>query len=482
MTKTAVSRKIYAKTGVFKDIFMTLLSCVMISCLPYSPQEKPTPPVRVPARYGQASEGNKLPERWWKEFNDPKLNRVVQRALQGNLELRAAWERVSQAKAIVAGADAAYWPQVNAQLDAARTRSVFNLGDRGVLSVTANRFSASLPASYEVDLWGRIGAESDAAEFELKATRKDFETLAMSVAAEASEAWFDWIRERAQNKLLSDQLKTNETFLELVELRFKQSLASAVDVYQQRQLVIASRASLAQAVANQKIARHRLAVLLGKAPSSKLLRPSESLPALPPLPSAGIPTLLLKRRPDVRAAQLRVAAADHRVGAAIAARFPSLTLSGSVGFNSPEIPSFFDFFVWNILGGITAPIIDGGRRSAEVDRNKAVVRERVHQFGQVLLQAMMEVENTLALEKQNNKYIDELEEQLKTATATLREARARYANGLSDFLPVLTSLQSLQQLEQNILTAKRQLLSYRIQLCRALGGTWVDTFGYKKAS
>lgn len=247
-------------------------------------------------------------------------------------------------------------------------------------------------------------------------------------------------------------------------------------MFQQRQQQVSTRAQLALVDSALGLFEHRLAVLLGAAPGSLQVDAPEGLPAaLPAVPAGGLPADLLERRPDVRAAQRRVEAADYQVAVAVADRLPSLRLSGSYGFQAQSLADFLSSPVWNLIASVAAPILDGGRRAAEVERSEAVVEELLMVYGQLLLQAMTEVENALLQERYQLVHIADLEESVELAAATLREAQARYGKGLSDYLPVLTALQGQQRAELALLQARRQLISYRIQLCRALGGTWTQS-------
>ena len=186
---------------------------------------------------------------------------------------------------------------------------------------------------------------------------------------------------------------------------------------------------------------------------------------LRPLPETGVPADLLKRRPDIRAAELRVIAADYRVAAAVADRLPAIRLTGNVGYQAHRSSDLFDGVHW-YFGDEGSP--------AEVDRTKAVVDELLKAYGQALLVAFQEVEDALAQERNQHDYLGLLQKQVELARQTLDAAQARYVNGQGDYLPVLTALQSRQRLERAYLTAQRDLIISRIQLCRALGGAWAQ--------
>jgi len=451
------------------------VALALAACSPHKVTRNPPPPVTVPDAYGAFTGEQPLPEEWWRDFGDQDLNLLIERGIRDSLQIRAAWARLAQARAMADQASSGKWPQVSFDASAARQKNRFQLAEPiGEVTTRSNQFSASIGAAYEVDLWKRVGSQTAGAVLDAQAFRDDVEAMAVSMAAEISEAWFDLVLQRAQRKLLTEQLETNQTYLELVELRFEQGLASALDVYQQQQQVVATRAQLTLVESAIAALGFRLAALVGQPPRTVVAGEREILPAMPALPGTGIPADLLERRPDVRAARRRVEAADHRVAVAVADRLPGLRLSGSTSLQDSDLTELIATPLWAIIASVTQPIFAGGRLKAEVRRNRAVVDERLMQYGQVLLVALTEVETALVQEREQIQYIAALEEQVEIAKNALREARARYREGLIDYLPVLTSLQALQRAELSLLQTRRQLLSYRIQLCRALGGTWTS--------
>ncbi|MBW2529762.1 MAG: efflux transporter outer membrane subunit, partial [Deltaproteobacteria bacterium] len=397
----ALSRRQRLVSPLIAVVFGWLLS----GCLVHSVDQNPKVPVDLPDQFGDRSKAAAAdPGRWWKGFGDPDLDRLVELALEGNLQLKQAWARLEQADALASMASAGLWPTVDAQASYSRSKSaprVMSLGgtEQEIPGNTSDNFSASLPMSYELDLWGRVRSGMFAADEDVQAFRADVETAATTIAANVAERWFDVVQNRALRKLLERQRQINDTYLELVEMRFDQADASLAEIYQQQQQLQALDAQLELLVAQGRTADLQLAVLIGKPPGSVVGTKRDDLPELPRVPEVGVPAQLLQRRPDLRAARHRAVAADYRLGEAIAARFPTFALSGSVGLSSPDVATFFESFVWNFMGSLTASIWDGGRRAAEVDRNEAVVKERLYAYGQTLLTALLEVESSLALEK-----------------------------------------------------------------------------------
>ena len=447
------------------------------ACLMHDVNRDPKPPVELPDAFTAGEDPAAEPGRWWTSFDDGELNQLVDHAIERNLQLKQAWARLAQAEALERMAAAGLFPQVGASLSATRSLSpprVFNFGGQQseIPGVESSTFGASVPVSYEVDLWGRVRAGKFAAEQDKVAFRADVETAAMTVAANVTEQWFDILEQRALRRLLEQQIRVNDESLNLTVMRFRESDAQLSDVYQQRQQIQGLEAQLSVAGLREQLAERQLALLLGSTPKNLVSKEREALPPLPPLPQAGIPANMLERRPDLRAAKARVVAADYRIAQAIATRLPQLSLSGNLGLSSTSLSSFFESFVWSITGSLSGTLFDGGRLDAEIDRNEAAFDERMAAYGQALLTALVEVEAALIQERETRGRIDILEGQVRTAQMTLDSARRHFAAGVGSYLGTLTALRSLQLAEQNLLAARRQLLSARVQVYRALGSRW----------
>lgn len=442
-----------------------------VSCI-HPVQEDPPPPVTIPEAFGEGAGGAFDADRWWEAFQDRELDRIVDKALAGSLEMFSAWARIDQANAIATQSRSAWYPNLSANADYGYNRSVFFAGSLGKIEQETHNYNLGLGVSYEVDVWGKIKSMVDASDRDADATRQDLESIAMTLVAQVAEVWFSIVELEAQKDLLQRQIAVNQTYRELVEARFGQGLATALDVFQQRQQVAAIEAQVPQVDSGLRVLRHQLAVLLGRPPSEEVAGISRELPALPPLPATGIPADVIGKRPDIRAAQMRVVSSDHRIGVAKKDMLPSFRLSFSAGFTAQSLSELFDNWIFSLGAGLLAPLLDGGRRLAEVDRVTALRRELIGRYGQVVLNALREVEDALVQERKQLEHLGGLRGQLEVTRSALDVARERYAGGLIDYLPVLTALQSVQALERSELTARRQALSYRIQLCRAIGGDW----------
>jgi multidrug efflux system outer membrane protein len=445
-------------------------------CTPHTLTDvKKASPVAVPEQFS-ASEGTAAaPVEWFTAFGDPTLEALERKLLDRNLDLAAAAARFEQARYAAEAAGASWWPQVTGSVGARRSKSVFNFGGNPI-DVTNDTFSASLAASYEIDVWGKVAAGEAAAQADTVAAALEIQTLAMTLSATLADAWFSLVEQRALLALIEAQVGTNTEQLGHLEARFLQGLANAVDVLQQKDILLRAQAQVP--LVRQRIAllEHQIAVLVREAPGPEV-QSAAALPDVPALPTVPVPARLLGQRPDVRAAQARLHAADHRIAVAIANRLPGLKLSGNVGFQSFDLASFFQSNVWSLAGEIAGVVFDGGRLAAEVERSRAVLKERIAGLGQVTLTALREVEDALVREARQREYLLGLDAQLTVATQLVDDTRARYVEGVGDYLPVLTALRQLQTLEQQILSARRQILSDRIQLYRALGGDWSKVLG-----
>ena len=441
--------------------FFSLESC---SC--FAPKTRMSPEGELPAAFSLYP-GDRDPSlRWWEEFSDPELNALIESAFSDNLTLKKAWARLAQARAIAVQAGSGIYPNLTGVADAAHSRSSANN------SHTAREYSVGLMSSYELDLWGKIRSQQEAANLEAGAVREDLNAAAVTLAAEVAIRWANIISRRMQKSLLEKQLKTNETYLELVELRFRKAMASALDVYQQRQLVEQVRAEIPLVESGEQLLLHEMALLLGKPPRTRLEINRNNLPIPVQTPATGLPADLLLSRPDVRAAGLRLQSADWDTAAARADRLPAIRLTAQAIYSGDEIVRVFDNWLISLAGNLSAPILDGNKRVAEVDRTEAVADENLAAFRETALTAVKEVEDALAGEAGQRLHIEGLEREIDAANNALNEARERYRKGLNDYLPVLAELLAVQRLERDLVLQRTELFINRINLHRALGGVW----------
>jgi len=409
---------------------------------------------------------------WWEQFENQDLERLVNEALSGNLTLRMAWSRLDQARQLAKIAGAGHYPGLEFGIGIQQRNSGGTLPPDSTESL--RDFSGSITLSYQVDLWKKITNNRLAAVLDFEAGREDLEATALTITSSVAELWTSLAEQDAFLLLLEDQLEVGNDYLKLVEARFGRGISSAVDVYQQRLLVESIREQFPKTKMQQKLLQHQLALLLGRQPMTVLPMTGSKLPLIKDLPPTGIPAKDLRNRPDVRAAELRLFAADHRVGMAVADRFPSISISATAGSQAGEISSIFDQWSTNLAGNLMVPLFDAGRRKAEVERNRSIVSERFYQWEAVLLNAFAEVEDALVKEDGLLKTYSSTIKQVELAQLTLDRSRALYINGLTDYLTVLTSLRALQNLQRIEINIRKTLISNRIKLHSALGGAWTS--------
>ncbi|MFC7336551.1 efflux transporter outer membrane subunit [Haloferula chungangensis] len=418
-----------------------------------------------PSRYLQTSGSlGRSFQPWWKSLSDSRLDRDVQEALAGNLAQRQLATRIEQASASLRREGSALFPQVDLAGDL--NYDSFDPGN----SVKSASFGSLL--SWEVDVWGRIRSGVRARELERDAAFQDWLGGRLFLSAAVAETRMIILEQRARLAVLNSQIDTNGTLLELVQARVAQGLASRVDLLQQERQLDATRALVPPTEADIAAAQYALDVLAGKAPGTSSKDTRASLPDLPALPSAGVPSDLLKNRPDLLAQWNRILALDSEVAQALADRLPRLVIGASIDRGS------FDGITSTITGLIaeaTLPVIDGGARRAEVELRRSLLEDALLGYSKTYLEAIRDVETALVRERKQSERIQLTRRQLHTARKTLEETRIRYSQGLSDYLPVIDALTSVQLLELTMVALQREALVLRIGLHRALGGPMPHT-------
>ena len=425
-----------------------------------TPPEPVSPPVESPETFSESGT-KKVPDRWWTVFNDERLNSLVQKAIHSNFNLRTAWNRLKEARAVVDRESSFLYPHLDGIADAEISRRNSEVDEQLRLGLTSD---------YEVDLWGRIDSTIEAERFRAQATLSDYRTAALSLSAEVVRTWYQLMEQHSQLQLINQQIETNQQVLSLLRERFGTGLIRRADILRQQQLLESTREEKLSIQSRIQVLRHQLAVLLGRPPQEHIRYAEKSLPDLPPLPETGIPVELVRRRPDTKTALNQLKAADRDMAAAIADQYPRLRLTASVTSVESDASNLFQDWAESFAGNLTAPLIDAGQREAEVDRTRAVKMQRLYEYGQTILTAFQEVENALIQEKKQAQRIRSIEEQVRLAEETYERLKDEYFNGAGNYIDVLTALTDLQRLRRNLLTAKLTLIEFRIGLYRALAG------------
>ena len=445
---------------------LVVTAAILSSCAVSGPHGAVTTVVEAGAEFqelsgiGGRSRAARKAEPWWKSFNDRVLDKLIREALGKNFSLEAAGARIAQADAALRQAGGRLFPMVDAG-----GSYIAQWTDDGSPTDESTRLGALL--DWELDVWGRLRSARKARELERDASVADFFGARVLLSASVAETYFEILEQESQLRLLEEQIETGQTLLDLTELRFGQAQSSVVDVLQQRVQLAATETLKPGVEARLRQLEYALDVLLGRTPGSGAQVRYRELQPPPALPSAGVPSELLKNRPDLIATGQRVAAIDYEVAEAIADRLPRFNLGASTAATgAPTI----DTVVAGAVGSIAGPVFDAGIRKAEVARRRAELKEAIAAYSQGYLAAIRDVETALVLERKQAERVSLLANQLDIAQRLLRESRNRYSQGLTDYLPVLTAVVTEQNLQRELVTSRRELLSFRVALHRALGG------------
>jgi NodT family efflux transporter outer membrane factor (OMF) lipoprotein len=422
----------------------------------------------VPAQWSVAeSATQQIEAEWLHVFADPALTTLVTHALSNNFQLKAAAAQVDAAReqAVIAGA--ARWPQL------AFTPGYQRL-DTGVKGNEYGAFEALFSLSWEIDVWGRIKASQQAAQQDADAIAADYHAARLSLAARTAQSYFALIEARLQADVAEQSIKDRRTIVDLVRGRFSRGLTRGLDLRLALTDLANAEAQLADARNQVQLISRRLDVLLGRYPSvANDANPiAKSLPQPPAALSAGLPSELLQRRPDLTAAFSRLLAMDSRVESAQKALLPRITLTASGGTISPDLSDLIDprAAAWHLAMGLMQPIFTGGRLKGEIRLNEALTQEALNQYQSTALNAFREVEQALAAEKWLRDQEQALQEAMTQTEASRKLAVTSYQQGLIEILTLLDSYRSTLNAQSAHLIVQRQLLNNRIDLYLALGG------------
>ncbi|MXZ36909.1 MAG: TolC family protein [Holophagales bacterium] len=411
-------------------------------------------------------------------LGDQTLQGLQDRLAGQSFDLQAAWSRFEAADARARESGAYLMPRLDATL-AGNDLTFPSSGLVNPFLFQGAAYDASLAASFEVDLWGRLRNREVAALLEAEASVQDLRSLAITLSSVLAEVWFGIVAERELIALLERQQATSERFLELTQLRFGQGLGPAQDIGRQREQLLSLQGQIELARGRLESLEFQLATLLG---SAERATPAVS-PGLGPLlagsarPDLGVPAQLLERRPDLQAARRRVEAADRRAAAAVKEWLPSLSVTALLSGRALEITDVLSNLVRQIGGSGAQSVYAAGGRRARIDQAYAAAEESLYAYAQSLVDAVGEVQTALAVGRSTRELVANLEERLGEARRVLLLTSESYREGATDYLNVLTALLSQQGLEQALVDARRQQLASRLQLCRALGlapGTSVE--------
>jgi NodT family efflux transporter outer membrane factor (OMF) lipoprotein len=440
----------------------------------------------VPAAYPQqlTAATNQVPQelaRWWRVFRDPQLDSLIEQATLSNLDLRLAQARVREARAQAGVARSALGPQVDANGSYSRQRLSENAPD-GLLargtghSLEQNFFNAGFDMNWELDVFGGNRRALQAAQADLGATEESRRSVLITVIGEVGLNYLDLRGLQKQLAVAKDNLRLQEQTLALTRDRFRAGLASELDTARAEAQVANTRSQVPLLEQDIQRSIHRLSILIGKEPAqleSQLIAAAPIPAAVPGIP-LGLPSDLLRRRPDIRQAEREVAAATARVGVATADLFPRFFLTGVAGLQSLNASDFFNAGsrFWSIGPSMQWPVFSAGRIRQNIKVQNAREEQSLIRYEQAVLTSLEEVDNALVSCGKEQEHHEALVQSEVANRRAVELADERYRSGLVDFLNVLETQRSLLDVQDQLARSERTMDQNLVRLYKALGGGW----------
>lgn len=446
------------------------LSTALVGCASQLTASEAVPTAAVPTRWSAGgAELSQTPTDlagWWQRFDDPTLSALVQQALAANPSVQSAIAALRQSRALVDLARAGYSPSLSGSASAQRSQ-------RGH-DEAQNSFSLGLDASWEPDLFGSTRAGVSAAEADARAMQMSLGHVQTSLAAEVALAYIELRQQQARLAIAQANLATQEDTLQIARWRRQAGLVSALDVEQASAAAEQTRAQLPLLQTGEAQARHRLAVLTGRAPGELELPTAASVPLPPDDLVMAFPADTLRQRADVRQAEAQVLAAWARVAQAEAAHYPTLRLSGSLGLQALTLGTLTSggAVLRSVLAGLSLPIFDGGAIDARVRAQQAALEQAHAGYAASVLAALQEVEDALVALQGDRARRTSLQAAAAAAERADALARQQYQAGLIDFNAVLNSQRNLLSAQDAAASVRASLAADHVRLYKALGGGW----------
>jgi NodT family efflux transporter outer membrane factor (OMF) lipoprotein len=439
------------------------------------------PAAEVPATYKEV--GNWKPAQpndqnlggnWWEIFQEPQLNALEAQVNVSNQNLKAAEAQYTQARALVRYYRADYFPTITGGASASRNRISQNRPASIVANgTTYNDFQIPFDLSYEVDVWGRVRRTVESYREQAQASAADLATVNLSMHAQLALDYFQARTLDAEEQLLNSTVTQYQQALDLIEGRYAGGLASDLEVQQAKTQLETTRAQAIDVGVARAQYEHAVAVLIGKPPADFSLA-ALPLTAPPPAIPAGLPSELLERRPDIAAAERRMASANAQIGVAKAAYYPVISLGASGGFESGAISTLLTgpSALWSVGGSAIAPIFDAGRRRANLDQAIAAYDQTVANYRETVLTGFQQVEDNLAALRILENEAQVQEKAVVAAQKYLELANTRYVGGVTSYLEVTTAQSAALSDEVTAVSILGRRMVDAVTLVQALGGGW----------
>ena len=463
-------------------VIATLATLSLAGCAAVGPDHK-APEMKVATNFEHADArgikaGGVVDAQWWRLFRDATLTELVHQAVAANHDLRVASARVRQARALRGIARADQYPTIDGLGTYQRARLSENtplsppILDRG----PEDLFQIGLDANWELDLFGRVRRSVEAAEAEYDAAVERRRDVVVSMTAEVARTYFELRGDQRQTDITRRNSAIQADLLSLTTALAKSGLATDVDVARARAQLETTRSALPALAARVDAAIHRLSVLTGQQPLAlaETLREAAELPHIPSNVAAGVPSELLRRRPDIRAAERELAAATAQIGIATAGLFPRITLTGAVALLSGGLGTLLSSgSVLSSLGPqAMLPILNGGRIRSRIEAGNASQQAALARYEQTVLHALEEAETALSEFGKRHSVRDQLADSLAANEEAVGLARVRYEHGLESFLTILDAQRELLRAESALVQSEVAVRVDLVAVFKALGGGW----------
>ena len=410
---------------------------------------------------------------WWAIFGDPTLDELMKRVDVSNQNLRVSEARVRQARAAADQARASLFPVLNANASATRSKSPSLPNAPSFATGAVNNYSASLNASWELDLWGRVRRSVEAGEASWQASAADLEAARLSARATLAQDYFALRVADTTKRLLEDTVQAYQRSLELTQNRYNAGVVARVDVVQAEVQLKSAQASLIDVGVDRAQLEHAIALLVGETPARFSLPAADLALKVPDVPVA-LASEMLERRPDVAAAERDVAAANAQIGVAKAAYFPTLMLTGADGFRTTNLESLFSApsRFWSLGAAATEALFDGGARRAATAQAVAAYDAQVATYRQTVLAAFQDVEDNLAALRILEQEATLQDEVVRSARQAADLTTNQYRAGVVSYLNVIAAQTTAYTNERTAVSVLGRRLTAAVGLIKALGGGW----------
>ncbi len=438
----------------------------------------PPPPLafkETPANWKQATPQDQLPKgKWWEIYGDPELNSLEEKIAVSNQTLKVSYQQYMSAREIVRQARSQLFPTLAVQ--PAGSRNQLSQNRPNFNTVTPNQYSditLTGDISYEVDLWGQVRRTVESARQNAQASAGDLENVSLSLHSELAVDYFSLRGLDLQKQLLDATVIDFEKALHLTQARYRGGVASDVDVAQAETQLETTRAQAIETGVARAQFEHAIAVLTGETASTFSIAVAP-LNATPPEIPLGLPSELLERRPDIAAAERRVASANAQIGVAIAAYYPQISLGASGGFESAAIGTLIQgpSALWSVGGSAVETVIDGGRRRAVTQQARDNHEATVASYRENVLEAFQQVEDNLAAMRILEKELATQQVAVASARRSVDLSTTRYKRGITTYLEVLTAQSTALTNERTAADLMTRRMTASVQLIKALGGGW----------